>query len=134
MQKIKASLTNWLVSEKGRDILTVIIIILVGSASFGLGRLSNRSQGELKIEYTEPPMPAVLGTQAIIEEVVKPAPNPIKVVLPKVYFASSRGNKYYHLGCSGGKTLKEENKIYFNSAEEAERAGYELSSSCKKSR
>lgn len=133
MQKIK----DFVISDKGKDILTVCIIILVGLASYGLGRLSKTSSGDLKIEYTEPPTvmdAAVLGVQSVTKtnEPVKtavstPAPKPI----PKVYFASTRGNKYYHPGCSGGKTLKEENKIYFNSAQEAEAAGYTISSSCR---
>mgnify|MGYP001583426826 FL=1 len=47
------------------------------------------------------------------------------------YFASSRGTKYYSLGCSAGKTIKEENRIYFATSTEAQGAGYELSSSCQ---
>jgi hypothetical protein len=120
MQKIK----NFLISEKGKNVLTVGIIILVGLASFGLGRLSKESSGGLKIEYTTPPtvQEQVLGAQSV---------KTVNANIPKTYFASSRGSKYYSLGCSGGKTIKEENKIYFNSKEEAERAGYELSASCK---
>ncbi|MSU44829.1 hypothetical protein EXS45_01465, partial [Candidatus Nomurabacteria bacterium] len=49
----------------------------------------------------------------------------------KNFFASNRGSKYYSIGCSAGKTIKQENRVYFATGEEAQKAGYELSSSCK---
>ncbi|MFZ2072803.1 MAG: hypothetical protein WA101_01975 [Minisyncoccia bacterium] len=48
----------------------------------------------------------------------------------KKYFASNRGQKYYSIGCSAGKTIKQENRIYFSTPSEAEQAGYTISSSC----
>lgn len=48
----------------------------------------------------------------------------------KTFFASSRGSKYYTISCSAGKTIKQENRIYFATGEEAEQAGYTLSSGC----
>ncbi len=135
MEKIKA----FVASDKGKNILTVLIVVLVGLGSFELGRLSKELQSSgIKIEY--PNQEAnVLGAET--EQVVtspKETPwgknnqsNQLPSAIGKAYFASSRGSKYYSIGCSGGKTLKEENKIYFNTADEAERAGYELSSTCK---
>src|SRR3989344_3037109 len=124
MGKIKANLTNWLASDQGKNVLTALIIILVGFASFGLGRLSRSGESAgIVIEYTEPEPPAsgnVLGAEAsapkveTVQPAPKPSPKPVaKASTIKTYFASSRGNKYYHLGCSCGKNLKEENKIYF---------------------
>ena len=112
-------------SEQGKDIFTVIIVILVGLGSFGLGRLSKNSQNPgIKIEYPNElqNQPAnVISTQKI--ENTDSA--------DKTFFASNRGTKYYSVGCSAGKTIKQENRIYFNTREEAEKAGYELSSSCQ---
>jgi len=47
------------------------------------------------------------------------------------FFASKKGTKFYGITCSAGKTIKDENKIYFSSATEAINAGYELSAACK---
>ena len=48
MEKIK----QFIGSEKGKDILIVIIVILVGLGSFELGRLSKENDSEgLKIDY-----------------------------------------------------------------------------------
>ncbi len=46
------------------------------------------------------------------------------------FFASKNGTKFYSSNCSAGKRVKEENKMYFESAASAERAGYTWASSC----
>ena len=126
MEKIK----RFIESEKGKDLLTVLIVILVGISSFELGRLSKASNSEgLKIEYTDRGSveEASLGGNVIQGLTSAPsAPN----TGGKGYFASSRGKKYYSVGCSAGKTIKQENRVYFETSEEAEAAGYTLSSSC----
>lgn len=127
MEKIKQFISQHTQSQKGKDILVVVIIILVGLGSFELGRLSKENANSgIKIEY--PDQIDYLPGNAI-ESV-----NFTKTYTPstdKTFFASNRGSKYYSLGCSGGRTIKPENRIYFETKEEAEKAGYELSSSCR---
>lgn len=45
--------------------------------------------------------------------------------------ASVNSDKFHFLNCSGAKTIKEENKIYFKSAAEAISAGFSLAGNCK---
>ena len=45
--------------------------------------------------------------------------------------ASKNGSKYYLPWCGGVNTIKEENKIWFASAEEAKIAGYTPATNCK---
>ncbi len=128
MEKIKLVIKDCIESEKGKDVLVIIIIILVGLGSFGLGRLSkeNKNSG-IKIEYPNQ-------KSNVIDSLNK---NLLNFNLQKSqktlknFFASNTGSKYYSLSCSGGKTIKEKNRIYFNTSSEAEKAGYELSNSCK---
>ena len=129
MEKIK----QFIMSEKGKDILVVIIVILVGFGAFELGRLSIQNPSN-KAEMTapspnnnvvEPVNSPVLNTNTPISEA---AANPPPA--GKNFFASSKGSKYYPVNCSAGKTIKESNKIYFIDAAGAEKAGYTLSSSC----
>ncbi|MBI3336642.1 hypothetical protein HYZ98_03710 [Candidatus Peregrinibacteria bacterium] len=40
------------------------------------------------------------------------------------FLASKRGKKYYPVGSAAGEQLVPENRIYFKTAEEAEKAGY----------
>jgi hypothetical protein len=138
MEKIK----QFIVSEKGKDILIVIIVILVGLGSFELGRLSkeNSSSG-IKIEY--PNQDQNQGASPILSEEsfqtssqattakTSPATSKETSSAGKAFFASSRGSKYYSLGCSAGKSIKQGNRVYFTTGEEAQSAGYTLSSSCK---
>jgi len=129
MQKIK----QFLESEKGKDVMTIVIVILVGICSFYLGRLSNQTSTDgLKIEYKEQEASAI-GANT-------PNNGPIRLnpsISEKTnndsrgsYFASKKGKKYYPNGCSAGKTIKQENRIYFSTTTEAEKAGFILSSSC----
>jgi len=132
MDKIK----QFIQSEKGKDVLIVVIVILVGLGSFELGRLSKENDsGGIKIEYpgqnqnqkeNDSTSPILSQNRAIIK-----TSDTIQNLKEKNFFASNRGTKYYSVGCSAGNNLKPENRIYFTSREEAERAGYELSSGCK---
>ena len=115
-------------SEQGKDILIVLIVILVGVGSFELGRLSKSGQsGGIKIEYSGdvPKLDA-----NVVSAVGNPPERPVSSGRAG-FFASSRGKKYYPVGCTAGASLKEENKIWFDTREVAEAAGYELSSSCQ---
>jgi hypothetical protein len=120
MEKIKL----FLESEKGKDVLVIIIIILVGLGSFELGRLSkNSSNPGIKVEYN--------GQEAnVIDSIDQNLADTAKLISGN-FFASSKGSKYYSISCGAGKTIKQENRIYFKTSIEAENAGYELSSSCK---
>ena len=127
MEKIKLTMEAILESEKGKDILTVIIVILVGLGSFELGRLSKNTQNTgIKIEYpdgVENQSANVISTQETQNLNANSA--------GKNFFASNRGTKYYSIGCTAGKNIKQENRVYFATREEAEKANYTYSSSCK---
>ena len=129
MQKIKL----FIESERGKDILIILIVILVGICSFFLGRLSNQSSNDgLKIEFTGQEAAAV---GSITTKEPKLIANPsisakINNNTQGSYFASKRGKKYYSTGCSAGKSIKQENRIYFQTSTEAEKAGFTFSSSC----
>ncbi|MEK7060008.1 MAG: Ada metal-binding domain-containing protein [Patescibacteria group bacterium] len=123
MEKIK----QFTESDKGKDILVIVIIILVGLGSFELGRLSKNSSSSLKIEY---PSQESNVLESINQNPTKLTQNSTKSISGN-FFASNRGTKYYSISCSAGKTIKEENRIYFATSTEAESAGYQLSTSCR---
>ena len=119
MKKIKT-----FVNENYESILLVCIIIFVGISSFFLGRLSIVS-GSLKHD--------VLVTNVNNQDAIDLF-NHLKETSvssgEKVYVASRNGTKYYLSWCSGANKIKETNKIFFSSAEEAEKAGYGRASGC----
>jgi len=134
MEKIKPLIKHWIESDKGKDILVIIIIILVGLGSFELGRLSkNNPNSGIKIEYSDQEaniFESINQNSTDLSSNSNTLQNSQKSTLGN-FFASNRGIKYYSLGCSAGKTIKQENRIYFATSTEAQNAGYELSSSCK---
>lgn len=50
---------------------------------------------------------------------------------PFLFIASKNGTKYYPVNCEAGNRIKPENRIYFASAINAQKAGYERTVSCK---
>ena len=129
MGKIKL----FLESEKRKDILIVIIVILVGLASFELGRLSNNDVNSgIKIEHANQAANAI----SSMPQIAQNASNSGLLTQSQdlgsgKYFASKLGHRYYSAGCSAGKNIKQENRIYFSTTALAESAGYTLSSACQ---
>ncbi len=105
-----------------RDIFTILIILLVAFASFGLGRISKIEsiQEPVRIEQTVSVVNAKNGSkQAILD------------VNDKMYVASKNGSKYHYPWCSGAKRISDTNKIWFNSTQSAKKAGYTPAGNCK---
>jgi len=46
------------------------------------------------------------------------------------FVASLKGTKYHRLDCAGAKTIKEENRVFFATEEEAKSAGYTPAGNC----
>ena len=114
------------------EIITVFIIIFVGLAGFGLGRLS------ITEEKREPVKIQNVGTENLPANVISASDNTNglktdgnKNISSGSVVASKNGTKYHYPWCSGAKSINEANKIYFASIEEAKKAGYEPASNCK---
>jgi len=105
-----------------KDLILAAVIILVALISFGLGRLS-------KIEESRTPITIENLTGAIHQgeslDAIQGLP------LEKSFVASKNGTKYHYPWCPGAQSIKEENKIWFSTKEEAEKAGYQPASNCK---
>ncbi len=102
-------------SEKKKNFLFMVaVIILTSLISFFLGRLSilETESGEVEIYYPD-----------VVAELSKEEGD-FRV------FASKNGSRYYFEWCSS--QVKESNKVYFDSEDLAEGAGYTLASGCSK--
>src|SRR3989344_6780228 len=95
-------------------ILYILIILLIGVLSFGLGRLS-------KISEAQPDL---------IIDLLANITAPSTSAIENKYVASKNGTKYHYTWCPGAKQIVENNKIFFSSAEEAKRAGYTPAGNC----
>ncbi|MBU1179262.1 hypothetical protein KKB69_02945 [Patescibacteria group bacterium] len=104
------------------DVFVVLIILAVGLISFGLGRLSALAERKTPIVMSE------VGPRSLDEG----SPTSfIGSTTEKLFVASKGGTKYHYPWCSGALRIKEENKIWFNTKEEAEAVGYTPASNCK---
>lgn len=105
-----------------KDIILTAVIVLIAVISFGLGRLSKIRENNvpltienLKMEVIDTP-----GDKIINE-----------VNTQKIFVASKNGKKYHYVWCESASGIKEENKIFFATKEEAQAAGYEPAVNCK---
>ena len=108
-----------------RRLFLALVIILVASLSFGIGRLSVVGKSEpIKIEY-DPSLTSAAITSLPVSPTSKLQNLQTSVV------GSKNGTKYHFEHCAGAKQIKEENKVVFSSPSVAEASGYTLAANCK---
>ncbi len=107
-----------------RDVWAILCICLSGISGYFIGRLDPilASDQPVIIEMRDVP--------AVSEPVTADMPNPVERGTGK-YVASKSGAKYHLTTCPGARTISEANKIWFETKEEAEKAGYTPAATCK---
>lgn len=115
------------------DLLILLVLIFSSSLAFGLGILVGKDMGAKspKDEFWIEQLPQKAAPAALIKAVSEPVPEKAAEPEAKVYMASKNGTKYYLPSCSGAKRIKEENRVWFGTKEEAEAAGYSKAANCK---
>ena len=118
-----------------RQLYLAIVIILVASLSFGIGRITVLTNREpIKIEYD----PSVSNAQFLISNfqsiINEDSLKNEKLKIENSFntasvYASSKGTRYYFTHCKS--SVSEKNKITFDSEATAEAAGYTLALNCK---
>ncbi len=122
--------------------LTLAVVALASSASFGLGYITGREGEEESVRIEQGvvealPAAAVAApltakeTPAKAPKAKKAEPVGTATEANGVYVASKKGTKYHLPTCSGAKTMSPENKIWFTTKEEAEAAGFTPAANCK---
>lgn len=131
LKKVK----SWM-GDRPADFYIAGIIMLASITSFGLGRLSVilpiktpiRIEGIATIEgavtnnsvgATSSDLPPFRDTHA----------KNVSMEQGK-YVASKNGTAYHYSWCIGAQRIKNENKIWFSSKEDAEKAGYKPAGNC----
>jgi len=102
----------------GSEWIVILIVILVGFGGFALGRLSGLQNAQNTVQT------ASASGSLESSEVSEKAPG-------GQFVASRNGTKYHFPWCGGAGQIAERNKIWFDSVEEARRAGYTPASNCK---
>jgi hypothetical protein len=119
-----------------RRLFLSLVIILVATLSFGLGRLSSSPDQEgISISFDQS-LAALLApggegkpqTASAIQSMQGTA---AENNMGGGVMASKSGTKYHFPDCPGAKQIKEANKLYFSTPEEAEASGFTLAGNCK---
>jgi hypothetical protein len=114
-----------LAEDYREDILLALGVALIAFTAFGLGRATAPLPEKTKpfVEDLAPP-----------KEPQRPVSEPLSHENPSgqrgQFVASKNGTRYYLPSCAAAKRIKEENRIWFASAEEAQRAGYLPAANC----
>lgn len=108
------------------DVFIVATIVLVALIFFGIGRLTSPKSEPIQIMNLE---------KASVEDISPYAPDrasedrKIPDYEGKV-LGSINSDKYHLPECPGAKQISEKNKIWFDSIQEAEKAGYKPAGNC----
>ena len=124
--KLCKRLAGW-VKTNNTELYLTAAIVLVAIISFGLGRLS-------KIREEKTP----ITIENVKENAETSESKPLLtsnvdsgIKADKIFVASRNGKKYYYAWCESAKTIKEQNRIWFATQAEAEKAGYQPAANCK---
>ena len=120
VEKVKQVFLGW-ISKNKADLFTALIIFLIGIASFGLGRLSASLPEKEPIRLEDTSIPASTAEQAASSTPAAKSGS---------YVASKSGTVYYASWCSGISRIREENKVWFQTKEEASAAGFRPAKNC----
>ena len=112
--------------ETKNQVFIAGLLILIGIASFGLGKLSGIQSRRvpLKIESEF----GIFGSTTLGSNNQSSGSDNLQ---DGEVVASKNGTKYHFPWCSGALSISSANKIIFKSAEEARLAGYLPASNCK---
>lgn|SRR5574343_616029 len=127
-------------TQKGKDFLSILLVGIVSIGSFGAGRMSKLdNKNEIIAIHGAKVAPQTSNefTKTVSGQNFKNAQGGdaekdafLNDYTNGNYLASKRGKKYYPVDCPAAQNIKPENRLYFNTAAEAENRGYSLSTSC----
>ncbi len=104
-----------LIARVPRDVLSIAILILASSLSFGLGYLAGLDSQQ--------------ASNILLEASPLTSP-PATTTAPGHVVASKSGTKYYLPTCAGVDRISDANKVWFTSESAARKAGYTPAANC----
>jgi hypothetical protein len=134
-QEYKSNIENKQGLLAKSPMILVILALLTGVGGFGLGKITSLTESKTPVRIegvTSTNTPTIEKEGSAKAEARSEVGSSEPVSMSSGQFvASKNGKKYFTVTCSGAKTIKEENRIYFASQEAAKSAGYEASVTCK---
>lgn len=127
MESIIAQIVNFFKLGEIRPFLNksfeILVVILLVFCAFLAGRLSTFMNSRPTFTYV---------SKEVEERVWEEEKDALFAkVSTSTIVASRTGKKYYFVWCKGVANLKESNKIYFDSEDQAKKRGLTLANNCK---
>ena len=126
---------------KIKPLYPILLIIVLASIFFGLGRLSARKNDSNPIHFEEPGLnqagnviSGVVATTSISSRQTSSQSSVKQIAAPKPsgeVIGSKSGKKYYFPWCGTVKRIKSENQVHFASIADAKAAGFVAGGNCK---
>lgn len=116
-------------------IMMFLSALLIAGSAYLIGLISNNNNKISEIQIVYPEAIAIKNSNDFgkIESSIvvrDDKPNKLENSNSKIV-ASKNGKKYYYSNCKGINRIKPENRIYFETKEQAEAKGLTLASGCK---
>ncbi len=125
-QKVK-----YLFIENKADIFFAFVVFCIGIIGFGLGRLSFIMPKKTQIQLLDAPESQFQKTETVPSKQGRACESGGACAVDEQrIIASKNGTTYYFPWCSN--SIKEENKIYFQSEDGAQSSGYRLAKNCER--
>lgn len=127
------------IGEHRQKLIFLGVLALVAGISFYLGYIARAESHVAAPVAINCPAGAYMDALAMAGQSSAgktPALAPGMSALPTgsgAYVASKTGTKYYPVGCAAAKRIKDSNKIFFDTAAEAQAAGLGLAAGCTNS-
>ena len=123
IKEIYLKIKSWIEIHGGTERLFIaVVVVLVGVTSFGLGRVSIVDMPQ---EEVVPVTSLAEREEVYPQEIEESKPSHIGN-----YVGSKNSDKYHLPWCGGAQRISTENKVWFESKEEAEAAGYTPAGNC----
>lgn len=113
--------------QKVKPFYNLILVLIIASIFFALGRLSALEERHVPIKIGYPNT----SETAMVLAGESRLPSPVVSDDSGEVIGSKNGKKYYFPWCGTVKMIKPENQIKFASIEEAKKAGYLPAGNCK---
>ena len=133
VSKLQEKIKSFFEDNKS-DLFVAAAVFLVGLGGFGLGRLSAKwpEKKPIVIENSElGSMNQALKQAKIATDGKTPNSSSVNPDSRGKYVASKSGTAYHFPWCAGAQKIKETNKIWFQTKEEAEGRGYKPAGNCE---
>ncbi len=117
-----------------KDTLVSLIVVATGVSAFALGYYAGKdtASSSARVVFTESNKVAVLASAALaVDNESSVGDQATQNKTKTTVFGSKSGTKYYYSWCKTGNRVKLENRVYFESGEQAEKAGRTIAANCK---